>query len=178
MFTVSLRDPSLTSTGSVNVIGVVGLNPYNRLLYMFHPDFWGMGYCTEALREFQKRVFEVQPERLILIAGVHDGNEGSLKVLLKCGFVQVETSIMDSALGRRLSEEEERALMRCIAKSRGLEAGSAGLDQPDVKLKDGKELTKLVHPAENSHQRKDSSSEAAPGHPPFTWFCCEKPNAS
>lgn len=38
----------------------------------------------------------MQPERVVLVAGVHDGNERSLRVLLKCGFV--ETDSLESAM--------------------------------------------------------------------------------
>jgi RimJ/RimL family protein N-acetyltransferase len=65
---------------------------------MFHPDFWGKGYCTEALRWFVKQLFEKQPERLVLVAGVHDGNEASLRVLLKCAFVRADS--LEGAMGK------------------------------------------------------------------------------
>jgi RimJ/RimL family protein N-acetyltransferase len=79
------------------MIGLIGLNSFDRLLYTFHPDFWGAGYCTEALRWFLKQLFKMQPERVALVAGVHDGNERSLTVLLKCGFVKADS--LESAMG-------------------------------------------------------------------------------
>lgn len=65
---------------------------------MLSPDFWGLGYCTEALRWFLKQLFENQPQRSALVAGVHDGNERSLRVLLKCGFVGADS--LESAMGQ------------------------------------------------------------------------------
>jgi Acetyltransferase (GNAT) domain len=79
------------------MIGLIGVNSFDRLLYMSHPDFWGAGYCTEALRWFLIHLFEEQPERLVLVAGVHDGNEQSLRVLLKCGFAAADS--LASAIG-------------------------------------------------------------------------------
>ncbi|PMD54949.1 acyl-CoA N-acyltransferase [Hyaloscypha bicolor E] len=85
IFSISLRQ------NSSEMIGIIGLNSFDRLLYSFNPDFWGAGYCTEVLRWFLKQLFEKQPERRTLVAGVHNGNEGSVRVLLKCGFVEVDS---------------------------------------------------------------------------------------
>ena len=93
------------------MIRIIGLNSFDRLLYSLHPSFWGVGYCTEALRWFLKQLFETQPQRLRVIAGVHNGNERSVRVLLKCGFVEAD-SIHDARNGfpkRRQSNEELKA---------------------------------------------------------------------
>lgn len=63
----------------------MGLYSHDRLLYSVHPDFWGKGYCTEALPPFLKHLFEAQTEREVLVGGVYEGNERSVMVLLKCG---------------------------------------------------------------------------------------------
>jgi RimJ/RimL family protein N-acetyltransferase len=79
----------------------MGLNRYGRLFYMFHPDFWGGGYCTEALRAFQKRLFIEQPNLSFLVANVHERNDRSSRVLQKCGFVQAESLKAAYALNER-----------------------------------------------------------------------------
>jgi RimJ/RimL family protein N-acetyltransferase len=95
---ISLQTPSDTHDDKeTEIIGLIGLNPHDRLLYSIHPDFWGKGYCTEALRPFLKHLFEMQTEREVLVAGVHDGNDRSVRVLLKCGFVRKEG--WESAMG-------------------------------------------------------------------------------
>lgn len=95
---ISLQTPSDTNDDTeTEIIGLIGLNPHDRLLYSIHPDFWGKGYCTETLRPFLKYLFETQTEREALVAGVYDGNEKSVRVLLKCGFVRKVG--LESAMG-------------------------------------------------------------------------------
>ena len=95
---ISLQTRSDTNDDKeTEIIGLIGLNPHDRLLYSIHPDYWGKGYCTEALRPFLMHLFEMQTEREVLVAGVHDGNERSVRVLLKCGFVRKEG--LESAMG-------------------------------------------------------------------------------
>ena len=47
-----------------------------------------MIYIHETLSQRSKADCE---EREVLVAGVHDGNEGSSRVLLKCGFVETDS---------------------------------------------------------------------------------------
>jgi len=79
-FAVSLHD-------SERIIGVAGLNRYDHLSYFFHPEFWGQGYCTEAVCGFLGYLFKQQNERKDISASVYEDNLGSRRVLEKCGFV-------------------------------------------------------------------------------------------
>jgi RimJ/RimL family protein N-acetyltransferase len=72
IFSNSLRKSSLASNNQ-KMIGIIGLNTVHRLLYFFHPDFWGAGYCTEALRWFLVQLFENQSARTVIVTGVRDG---------------------------------------------------------------------------------------------------------
>jgi Acetyltransferase (GNAT) domain len=120
---------SLLSASSPEVIGVVGLNRFERLLYIFHPDYWGKGYATEALKGFQKRLAEVQPERVLLVAAVHEGNDKSENVLGKCGFLKVAGIPFVGA--RSLTEEEEKELRITLVKTRELNVSESG-GQKDI----------------------------------------------
>lgn len=73
-----------------------------ELGYVFHPDFWGKGYATEAVRGLMGAwpgIYErinwvdgdVQQERSAEVVAITDkGNEPSMRVLRKCGFEAVE----------------------------------------------------------------------------------------
>ncbi|EAL91006.2 hypothetical protein KXX35_000673 [Aspergillus fumigatus] len=71
-----------------------------ELGYIFHPDFWGKGYATEAVRGLMDawpgiyhRITwgEEQQERSEEVVAITDkGNEPSMRVLRKCGFEAVE----------------------------------------------------------------------------------------
>ncbi|EAW22183.1 GNAT family N-acetyltransferase [Aspergillus fischeri NRRL 181] len=71
-----------------------------ELGYIFHPDFWGKGYATEAVRGLMgawpgiyHRITwgEEQQERSGKVVAITDkGNEPSMRVLRKCGFEAVE----------------------------------------------------------------------------------------
>lgn len=87
--------------------------------YVLHPDFWGQGYATEALKGMLKgwwglerrevgegEVKEVDDEALRWERREEDGeeyllgmanklNSGSLRVMLKCGFEVVEEFVVE-----------------------------------------------------------------------------------
>ncbi len=73
---------------SGELIGVISINPQENgrgnIGYWLAPQFWGAGYTPEALQAV------VEYARVNgfagLDAGVHQGNEGSAKVLMKQGF--------------------------------------------------------------------------------------------
>lgn len=57
------------------VIGIVGVNCWDKVHYMIDPKFWGRGYASEALAAFLAVFFERQPKRLciqtLLSAEIH-----------------------------------------------------------------------------------------------------------
>lgn len=76
-------------------VGVSGFTASNTAThevgYLFLPQFQGKGYATEALRaviDWAKQKQEIRA----FCAVVSDGNDGSIKVLEKCGF-QLEKSV-------------------------------------------------------------------------------------
>ena len=48
-------------------------------------DYWSQGYMTEAVNAFIEYIFS-KTDCEIIEVGHHVGNEGSKKVILKCGF--------------------------------------------------------------------------------------------
>ncbi|KAF2419771.1 acyl-CoA N-acyltransferase [Tothia fuscella] len=122
---------SISLPGNPQIIGLVGLNASGRLLYYLHPSAWGKDYATEAVLTFQKVLFEKQPERSILVAGVHDGNEASLKIIKKAGFKETKDWRGDHPVGRRMSSVETtglRSAVRELAQS-GLQSKSPIADE-------------------------------------------------
>jgi hypothetical protein len=80
---------------SDRIIGVTGLSQHYTLLYMFHPDFWNKGYCTESVRCFLDYLFKQQPERREITAWVFQDNIASQRVLEKCRFIARDASSKD-----------------------------------------------------------------------------------
>jgi hypothetical protein len=80
---------------SNRIIGVTGLSQHWTLLYMFHPDFWNKGYCTESVRCFLDYLSKQQPERREITAWVFQDNIASQRVLEKCRFVAQDASRKD-----------------------------------------------------------------------------------
>lgn len=67
------------------VIGKAGLRRFPTIGYIFHPDAWGRGFATEALRPIADRAFAVH--RLAMIeAEVDSRNLPSLRLLQRVGF--------------------------------------------------------------------------------------------
>nr|WP_230980417.1 GNAT family N-acetyltransferase [Oryzicola mucosus] len=67
------------------VIGKAGLYRFPEIGYLFHPDVWGQGFATEALRSILDRAFTVH--RLpSVIADVDPRNTASLALLARLGF--------------------------------------------------------------------------------------------
>jgi RimJ/RimL family protein N-acetyltransferase len=58
-----------------------------ELGYWIGQDSWGKGIMTEAARGFTRWVFDTFPSVVRLEAGVFSGNEASVRVLKKAGFV-------------------------------------------------------------------------------------------
>jgi RimJ/RimL family protein N-acetyltransferase len=69
------------------VIGKLGAWRLPEVGFLLHPDHWGRGYATEAMRAFLTHVF--QSHRIdALTADVDPRNTASLKLLAGLGFVQ------------------------------------------------------------------------------------------
>lgn len=93
---VKQQDPQVTFAIEYDFkfVGAIGLvlqkDVYRfsaELGYWVGEPFWGKGIATQALSLLCKYAFdELKMEKLF--AGVFNGNEGSKKVLLKCGFQQ------------------------------------------------------------------------------------------
>jgi hypothetical protein len=79
-----------------------------ELGYIFHPDFWGKGYATEAVRGLMGAwpgIYqginwgEVQQERSAEVVAITDkGNEASMRVLRKCEFEAVEEFVDEDGM--------------------------------------------------------------------------------
>ena len=74
------------------LIGCIGVNPgefeYSRsgeIGYWLSPDYWGKGIVTRAVNQVVEKMFS-ETELNRIYACVFSGNQGSMKVLTKCGF--------------------------------------------------------------------------------------------
>jgi hypothetical protein len=85
MYTVSLLQDD-RPISERDPIGIIGLSKWGTLHYIFDPNFWGKGYCTEALLSYLPELWKWQPERKQVSGAVYQGNMGSRRVLEKCGF--------------------------------------------------------------------------------------------
>jgi [ribosomal protein S5]-alanine N-acetyltransferase len=71
------------------------LNEDLQLGYELHPEYWNLGYATEAARAIIEYAFEVrQLDRLV--AYVRPQNHRSIRVLEKLGFRQIGTCLDDA----------------------------------------------------------------------------------
>jgi RimJ/RimL family protein N-acetyltransferase len=119
MYSIRPRPSEEDNNKNTKLIGLVGLNKHNRFTYLLHPSYWGAGYATEAVAAARASLFELQPDRKILIAGAFKANQGSKKVLVKCGFEEVAIlGIMQKALQRRLNDSEENEVLRVLESKR------------------------------------------------------------
>jgi hypothetical protein len=99
-------------------IGILGQNKWGTLHYIFDPNFWGNGYCTEALLSYVPELWKWEPERRMVWAAVLEDNTASRRVLERCGFwvsssgrgrVVVSAKIESrSELHEQKREEQER----------------------------------------------------------------------
>lgn len=67
------------------VIGKAGLYRFPEIGYLFHPDAWGQGFATEALRPILDRAFAVHGLASVF-ADVDPRNAASLALLTRLGF--------------------------------------------------------------------------------------------
>jgi len=80
------------------LIGMISLSPkeggVGNIGYWLAPQLWGGGLMSEAMGAVVNYARKAQFKRLF--ASVHQGNEGSVKVLMKCGFSYIGESEMHS----------------------------------------------------------------------------------
>ncbi|KAF7952032.1 uncharacterized protein EAE97_001529 [Botrytis byssoidea] len=73
----------------IEMIGIIGIShkPEN-VGYKIHPDHWGKGYMTEALRLFVEMFWTLEEKKSLpqIIAAYTPGNDASARVLEKVGF--------------------------------------------------------------------------------------------
>jgi hypothetical protein len=82
---------------------------------MIHPEVWGLGYATEALRAFLPALFQQQPKRLSIGTVVGADNLTSVKMLESCGFVpDVPKDSVGVPVSAETSEEEEKRALEGI----------------------------------------------------------------
>jgi len=107
---------SLTSSPSPSeLVGILGLGPQDKLVYMLHPSHWNQGYCTEALLSFLPQLWTQQPSRRVVEAAILEENTASQRVLENGGFVKVEDEEGEDFHGRRrLSVVQQEELKRAI----------------------------------------------------------------
>ncbi|QPV63394.1 GNAT family N-acetyltransferase [Halosimplex litoreum] len=92
--------------GTVSFRGVSEQWGVAELAYFFHPDHWGEGYATEAVRRMVEYGFdELRYEKVW--ARVFAFNDGSTRVLEKAGFDH-EATLPDQAFARGERVDIER----------------------------------------------------------------------
>jgi RimJ/RimL family protein N-acetyltransferase len=150
MYSIRPRPDEGDNNKNTKLIGLVGLNKHNRFTYLLHPSYWGAGYATEAIAAARTSLFELQPDRKILIACVYNANQASQKVLVKCGFEEVAIhGIMQKAMERRLDKTEEKDVLRMIERKRHV----VDVDEKEERLDSSKDIERL----------------------PYTFYCYIKP---
>ncbi|KAF2671251.1 acyl-CoA N-acyltransferase [Microthyrium microscopicum] len=94
--------------GGEMIVGVIGLNRWDQVHFMYDPKVASRGYATEALTAFLVALFELQPKRLSIGTLVGSDNAASINVLEKCGFVpDVPQTLRYEPQSAEISEEEE-----------------------------------------------------------------------
>lgn len=89
------------------MIGIVGVfrSTAAEVGYIFNESFWGQGYASEALAAFldihwQRATADPTLPQAVT-ARVDPNNLGSVKVLRKCGFQDVQRLVGDKELGKK-----------------------------------------------------------------------------
>lgn len=91
-----LPPPDADSSFKPTIIGSIGSARDDEIGYMFHPDYWGRGYATEALAAFVKVYFEKLPSAAFILAKTDVSNKASRRVLEKVGFAHVGEEMFDN----------------------------------------------------------------------------------
>lgn len=85
------------------VIGKAGLRNFPVLGFIFHPDSWGRGLASEAIRPIVERAFQVHGLEVIE-ADVDPRNGPSLKLLSRLGFTETRRAEKTSLVGSEWSD--------------------------------------------------------------------------
>ncbi|KAM5436318.1 hypothetical protein MferCBS31731_006011 [Microsporum ferrugineum] len=83
-------DSPLRSCGMIGSMGTFRSDPVPELGYTFHQSAWGRGFATEAVTAFLQLFWANKPQFDTIEAFSDPENVGSVKVLVKSGFVEVE----------------------------------------------------------------------------------------
>jgi len=99
-FIIELHSPSTQDSEQLPkaplFIGTMGSLGNGEIGYMIHPQHWGKGYATEALKGLVGTHARVFPNIKIIKAMTDTTNLGSRKVLEKCGFVKAGVEMFDN----------------------------------------------------------------------------------
>ncbi|KAF1984080.1 acyl-CoA N-acyltransferase [Aulographum hederae CBS 113979] len=87
---ISLLDRSGLPPQTPTVIGVIGMNQWDGIFFMFHPAVWGKGYAVEACHAFIELYFRENSDRETMEGSFFEGHVASRRVLEKTGFVYSE----------------------------------------------------------------------------------------
>ncbi|PMD33337.1 acyl-CoA N-acyltransferase [Hyaloscypha variabilis F] len=89
---VSAKELDQRKAGKLRMIGVIGIVREQEIGYRIHPDFWGKGFMSEALKMFIEMFWgmEINKNYDRLLAAADPENGASLRVLEKAGFVKAE----------------------------------------------------------------------------------------
>lgn len=122
--TTTVTDDDKDDNEPVNgkVIGLMGSSQFPSIGYIFHPNYSGRGYATEALQAFVQKLFSIMPSPSAeyrvaeksdsepggafdyVKAGVDLDNGPSIRLLKRCGFTRGEVmkeAYLNQRLGRR-----------------------------------------------------------------------------
>lgn len=94
--------PPSSDVQMIGIVGVFRLEPVVELGYVFHPSSWGKGYATESVAALVARFWELRPTIRTITAKTDTENYESMRVLVKCGFLEVgreDASVVLPAFG-------------------------------------------------------------------------------
>ena len=69
-----------------HVAGKVGAYWLPEFGYILHPDFWGRGLATEAVRAFLHHVWQTRSDIAALCTDIDPRNHASVRLIKKLGF--------------------------------------------------------------------------------------------
>lgn len=100
-------------------IGKAGCWKKPELGYILHPEFWGQGLATEAIRPILPRAFDKFADVDALTAEIDPRNAASERVLRKLGFEKVGAAERTFCIGGEWSDSAFFELSRSRCQSAG-----------------------------------------------------------